>query len=82
MAAIGAEGQAKEEGLFGVAAEAVVREIAEFVGGEIQDGEGLLFAGGVGAVATMKKNGIAAAGGDCRGGGEIVDGARLAGDGG
>ena len=80
MMAISAEGEAEEIGLLGVAAKAVVGEIAEFVGGEIQNGEGLFFTGSVGAVAAVKKNGEAAAGRDGGGGGEIVDGARVAGD--
>ena len=80
MAAVGAEGEAEEIGLLGIAGEAVVGEIAEFVGLQIEDGEGLFFAGGVGAIAAVKKEGEATIGGDDRGGGEIVDATRVAGD--
>lgn len=80
MAAVDAKSEAEKIGLFGVAAEAVVGEIAEFVGGEIHDGEGLFFAGGVGAVAAVEEDGEAPVGRDCGGGGEIVRGAWVAGN--
>ena len=80
MLAIETEGEAEEIGLLGVAAEAVVGKIAEIVGLQIQDGEGLLFLGGVGAVAAVEEDGELAVGRERGGGGKVVGGAGLAGD--
>lgn len=80
MFAIDAEGEAEEVGLLGVATKTIVGEIAEFVGGEIENREGLFFAGGVGAVAAVEENGKATVGRERGDGGEIVDRAGLAGD--
>ena len=78
--AVGAEGQTEKIGLLGAAAEAFVGKVAEFVGGQIENGEGLLLAGRVGAEAAVEKDREAPIGRDDRSGGKIVDGARVPGD--
>ena len=62
MLSVEAEGETEEIGLLGVTAEAIVGEIADGIGFEIQDGERLFLAGSVGAVAAVEKNGEAAVG--------------------
>ena len=79
MLAIEAECQAEEKGLLGVLGEALVGEIAEFVGFEIQNREGLFFSGGVGAKTAVKEDGIATIGRNGGGRGEIINAARIAG---
>jgi hypothetical protein len=77
MLAIRAESEAEEIGLPGVAAKAIVGKVAEFIGGKIQDRDGLLFLRGVGAIAAVKEDGETAVRRDRRGGGEIIDGSRV-----
>jgi len=78
MPSIRAESEAEEIGLPGVAAEAIVGKVAEFAGGKIQDREGLFFPRGVGAIAAVKEDGEAAVRRDRSGGGEVIDGLRVA----
>jgi len=78
--AVEAKGEAEKKGLMGVVGEAVVGEIGEFIGFEIEDGERLFFAGGVGAVAAVEEDGKFRIGRERSGAGKIVDGARMAGD--
>ena len=80
MFSIRAECQAEEIRLLGVAAEAIIRKIAERVGFEIQNGKGLLLAGGVRTVATVKQHRETAIGRDSCSGREIIDAARIARD--
>ena len=62
----------------GVTAEAIVGKVAQFVGDKIQDREGLFLLRGVGAIAAVKKDSETAVRRDRRGGGEIIDGSRVA----
>jgi len=78
--AVEAEGEAEKIGLMGVVAEAFVGEVRDLVGFEIEDGERLFFAGGIGAVPSVEKSREFLIGGERRGGGKIVDGAGMAGD--
>jgi len=55
MMAVQAKGEAEEKGLMGVVGEAVIWEVGDFVCLEAKDGERLLFAGGVRAVAAVKE---------------------------
>ena len=45
MMAVEAEGEAEEIGLVGIVREAVVGKVCDFICFEVEDGEGLLFAG-------------------------------------
>lgn len=80
MCAVQAKSQAKKVGLFGFAAEAVIGEVAQFVGFQIENRERLLFVGGVGAVAAVKENGEAAVRGNGGGSGKVIDAAWIAGE--
>src|SRR3974390_3417960 len=73
MFAIEAERQPKKVGLLGIRAEALVGEIAEFIGHKVQDGERLLFTRGVSAVAAVQENGKVAVGRNSRSRWEIID---------
>jgi len=80
MMAVETESEAEKIGLMSIVAESIVGEIRELIGFEIEDGERLFFAGGVGAVAAVKEYGEFRIGRDRGGGGEIVDGAGITGD--
>ena len=73
MLAIEAKSQAEKESLSGIRTEAVVGKIAEFIGFEIQNGEGLLFAGTVSPIATVEEDGEAAIGRNSGGSRKIID---------
>jgi len=78
--AVEAEDQAEEIGLLGLDAEAIVRKIANGVGFQIDDGEGLFAAGSVGAEAAVEEHSVTRIGRDGGGRGEIIDAARIAGE--
>lgn len=80
MLAVKTESQANEVGLFGPAAKAVVGEIAKVVGFQIENRERLFSVGGVGTVAAVEKNCEAAIRRNCRGSGEIIYTAGIAGE--
>lgn len=78
MLAVQAEGKAEEISLPGIAAKAVVGEITEFVGSQIQYGERLHSLGSVGPETTVEKNGKMLVGRDCHGSWKVIRGARFA----
>lgn len=80
MLAVKTEREAQEISLLGPVAQAVVGKIAEFVGFQIQNRDGLFLAGGVGTEAAVEENSKAAIWRNNRGSGEIIDTARITGE--
>ena len=72
--AIGTEGEAEEVALMGVVAEALVGKIGEAVGLQIEDGDRLMGAGRLGAVAVVQERGVTLVRAERDGGGETVYG--------
>ena len=77
--AVEAKDQAEEIGLLGLDAEAIIGKIANCVGFQIEDGEGLFAAGSVGAETAVEEDSVTRIGRDRGGRGEIIDAARIAG---
>lgn len=77
--AVEAEDQAEKIGLLGLDAEAAIGKIANGVGFQIEDGEGLFPAGSVGAETAVEEDSVTRIGRDGGSRGEIIDGARIAG---
>ena len=76
--AVEAEGKAEEIRLVRIVAQAIVGEIRNVVGFEIENGERLLLAGRVGSVSAVKEDSKFLVGRENSVGGQVVDWARMA----
>ncbi len=81
MLAIGAEDQAEEVALVDFFSEALVREVGELIGLQIENRDRLHGQGFLRSIAIVEQSGVAAVRADCDSGGEAVGAGDAAGSG-